>query len=128
MSPASPESIEIGRNYLNSMLEMWLSEQIKIGTTPLDAPGDELNEPDDCRNGIISNLSIELSPQFDNGGNAPSAQLNRLASTQKRAIERIYGTHTVPKLTVSSTLPRGSGNRRDRFHSVYFDEGGKLDG
>ena len=58
VSPASAESILVGKSALNSMLEMWLSKGIDFGFAPLDAPGDDLSEPPDTRNGISSNLAI----------------------------------------------------------------------
>ena len=127
VSPASPASIVLGMEKLNSMLEMWLSQGIETGATPLDVPGDELNEPNDTRNGIISNLSLELAPDFDNGKNVVSLELRRNAKAGYANIKNLYQKFTVPKKVVSSTLPIGAGNLRWGNWRVYFPKGGTID-
>ncbi len=126
ISPASPASIELGKKKLNSMLEMWLSKGISIGFTPLDVPGNELNEPPDTRNGIISNLSIELSPDFDNGKAIVSQELRRNARVGFSDIKNLYQIITVPNKVVSSTLPVGAGNSRGINRRVFFRKGGVV--
>lgn len=128
ISPASPESIELGMKILNSMLEMWLSESILIGFTPLKAPGDELNETPDTTNGIISNLAIQLAPDFSNGTQIVSPELRTLARVDLIKIKRIYEKITVPRKVVSSTLPRGQGNQRHGFNRQYFPKGHTING
>ena len=128
VSPASPNSITKGMNKLNSMLEMWLSLNIVIGFTPLDKPGDELNEPSDTRNGIIDNLSIELAPLFDNGKVVVSAALKQNATRGLTNIKNIYQKIAVPDKGVSSTLPFGAGNRRGINRRVFFPKGGTVNG
>lgn len=128
IAPASPESIELGMKILNSMLEMWLSKNIQIGFTPLEAPGDELNETPDTTNGIISNLSLKLAPDFDNGVQIVSIELRRDARVELIEIKRIYEKIVIPKKVVSSTLPTGSGNQRNSFNRRYFPKGHTIDG
>lgn len=128
IAPASPESIELGMKILNSMLELWLSQNIQIGFTPLKAPGDELNEPPDTTNGIISNLAIQLAPDFDNGGQIVSIELRTLARVDLIQIKRIYEKITVPRKVVSSTLPTGQGNQRNSLNRRYFPKGHTING
>lgn len=128
ISPASPSSIVLGKEKLNSMLEMWLSQGIDIGFTPLDVPGDELNEPNDTTNGIIDNLSLRLAPAFDNGKQIVSPDLRRDAKVGYANIKNLYQKLTVPQKVVSSTLPKGAGNRRWGNRRVFFPKGGTLDG
>ena len=127
-SPASPESFVLGMENLNSMLELWLSKNIQIGFTPLEAPGDELNEPPDATNAIVNKLAIQLAPDFDNGVEIVSSSLARNANVQMIEIKRIYQKLTVPCKVVSSTLPTGQGNQRWGWRRTYFPKGGTVDG
>lgn len=124
LSPSSPENIIKGMKKLNSMLEGWLSKNILIGFTPLEAPGDNLNEPADTRNGIIYNLAINLASTFKV---AVSPDLKGLATVGMDDIAQIYQVHVIPAKVVSDTLPVGAGNRRWRDARVFFPVGTELD-
>ena len=128
VSPADPDSIIVGMERLNSMLEMWLSFGIDIGFTPLEVPGDELNEPPDTRNGIIANLALQLAPTFDNGKVIVSPVLQRDAKLGYHNIKNIYQRLTIPKKVVSSTLPVGAGNSRRVHARTFFRKGATLNG
>lgn len=128
LAPASPASIILGLEILNSMLEMWLSKDIAIGFTPLDVPGDELNEPTDTTNGIISNFALIAAPDFDNGKNTVSNELRINAKTQFMDIKNLYQKITIPDKVVSSTLPVGAGNSRGVNRRVFFPKGGTING
>lgn len=129
VQPAAPETITEGRDILNSMLQLWLSENIDLGIVPLDAPGEELGEPLDARNAIIDNLALRLSPDFDNGGPIVSNQLLSNARREFALIKNLYQTIEIPVKIVSSTLPVGQGNRtgfgRQR---VFKGVGGTVNG
>ena len=112
VSPAVPESILLGMNKLNSLMELWLSRGIKLGTTPLSEPGDDLNEPADARSAIVSNLAIVLAPSFDNGKNIVSANLKSAATRGYNDIKVLYQETVIPTKRFSSTLPLGAGNIR----------------
>lgn len=127
-SPANPEAIESARKSLNSMLEMWLTDDIRIGFTPLDVVADDLNEPADARNGIVNNLAIELLADFP-GLNQP-AGLVSAARSQKAMIKKFYQSHSIPKRRVSGTLPRGEGNNQRwnrRDDRIFFDKVDELE-
>lgn len=128
IAPASPASIVLGMKRLNSMLETWLTKNIAIGFTPLEVPGDELNEPADTRNGIISNLAIAVAPPFDNGRNIVSNELRTNAKTQFGDIKNLYQKVTIPDKVVSSTLPVGAGNSRGVNRRTFFPKGGTING
>lgn len=128
VSPASPNSIVLGMEKLNSMLEMWLTLGITIGFTPLEVPGDELNEPNDTKNGIIDNLAVELAPNFDNGKVVVSPALRQNAIRNFNHIKNLYQSVTVPTKVVSSTLPVGAGNSRGVNSRVFFPKDATLDG
>jgi len=127
VAPATPDSIVLGMENLNSMLEMWLSDNIELGYTPLEAPGDELNEPIDSRNGIISNLSLFIAPAFDNGKQIVSPSLTRSANRDFNKIKALYQRLTIPDKVVSSTLPVGQGNQRGFRQRAFFPRGSKID-
>lgn len=126
--PAAPETIVVGRDILNSMLQMWLSEGIDLGIVPLDAPGEELGEPLDARNAIIDNLALWLSPDFDNGENIVSEQLMSNARKGKNIIRNLYQDVVIPLKIVSSTLPVGQGNRTGFLRRVFKGKGGTVNG
>ena len=126
--PAAPETIIEGRDVLNSMLMLWLSEGIDIGIVPLDAPGDELGEPLDARNAIIDNLALRLSPDFDNGESIVSQQLMTNAKREFTLIRNLYQKVVIPLKIVSSTLPLGQGNRTGFLRRIYKGIGGTVNG
>ncbi len=124
VSPAAPESIEIGRKKLNSMLEMWLTRSIVIAFSPLEAAGNDLNEPLDCRNGIVTNLALEMAPLFSNGKQIVSPQLRSNAARDFQSIKSLYGCVTIPLKVLSSTTPVGAGNSHNsRFSRTFWRRG-----
>jgi len=126
IAPASPASIVLGMEILNSMLELWLSRNIQIGFTPLKVPGDELNETPDSKNAIISNLALSLAPDFDNGKNVVSRELKINAHNQFDEIKRLYQKIIIPNKVVSGTLPVGAGNTRGVQRKTFFGGGAIL--
>ena len=120
VSPAAPESIEDGRKKLNSMLEMWLTRSIVIAFSPLEAAGDDLNEPADCYNGIVENLAIECASLFSNGKVIVTPDLRANAKRNFNNIKSLYGCVTVPNKVLSSTTPTGAGNSQNNTYSRTF--------
>ena len=125
-APADPESVEIGMDRLNAMLQGWLSDGIDLGIIPLSEPGIELGEPTDTTLAIQFNLSLVLAPLFDNGDNVVSVELKNNASREFRRIENLYETFTIPDKVVSSTLPRGAGNTAGRFRRIFSGKGATI--
>ena len=123
VSPADPESIVKAMKVLNSMLQLWLSKSIDMGTTPLKNPGDELNEPLDGRQVIIYNLAVKTAPMFENGKVIVSQDLKRNALSGFDDIRSLYQVITIPDKVVSSTLPRGQGNTRFRDFRIFQGHG-----
>lgn len=111
-SPAAPESIENALKKLNSMVELWLSRNIRLGVVPLKVVGDDLQEPIDARNAIVSNLALLLAPDFDAGKIVVSKDLKASAARDFGQIQVIYQRHFIPNKTISSTTPLGQGNFR----------------
>lgn len=126
-APADPESIESGMNTLNSMLQIWLTNDIKLGTVVLKVPGDELGEPLDATQTIIDNLAIMLSPDFSNGTIVVSPNLTAIARKGYTMIKNNYQEVSVPNKVVSSTLPRGAGNVRGTLANVFNTNGSTID-
>ena len=125
-SPADAESLELGKDALNSMLEMWLSEGIDFGFAPLDNIGDDLDEPRDVTNGIVFNLAIWMAPDFDNGKVVVSPILKGRATASFYTIAQIYRVEVIPAKVVSSTLPRGAGHRQGFQDQVFFSQGDTI--
>lgn len=127
VTPPAPESIDAGLKALNSMLEMWLSRNIVIGTTPLDKAGDDLNEPGDTRNAIVTNLALEVAPLFSSGKQIVSPELRSNARRGFMSVKSLYGSVTIPDKVLSSTTPIGAGNRLNSgFGSNAFWPRGKT--
>ncbi len=118
-SPANAEAIETGRQALNSMIETWISQGIRMGVTPLKVPADELNEPADAYLGVVDNLAINLAADFS--ANIPPT-LATSARRGYRQIRKTYEPVTIPEKIPSSTLPRGQGteHRQWRYWSPFF--------
>lgn len=129
VSPANNESLQDGLKKLNSMMEIWLSQGIIIGFSPLDVIGNDLNEPLDCRSGIVSNLAIECAPLFNNGDQIVSPQLRSNARRDIAIIKSLYRTNEIPKKVLSSTTPIGAGNARSGgFNNrTFWPKGGEVD-
>lgn len=109
--PANDESIDLGRRALNSMLETWITQGIRLGLTPVPVPGDDLNEPADAYNAIVANLALILAPNFNA---TPSREVYRSANAGYAEIRKMYEAVVIPQKGVSSTLPLGQGNRYRR--------------
>ncbi len=126
--PDEPDNLVKGMKKLNAMLELWLSRGVNIGFTPLEVPGDQLNELADTTSGIKYNLALEMSTLFDNRDVIVSDQLRRLARNTKREIFRLYKSNIIPDKVISSTTPQGEGNRADVDAPVFFPEGQTING
>lgn len=127
VAPADPSDITDGKDVLNSMLQSWIMRNVSIGITPLNVPGDELNEPADTTNGIVYNLALAMSPRFDNGKTIVSKELRDLARSEYAWIEGEYYRIFVPAINVSSTLPRGAGNTRGIDPQVFYGTQTEID-
>lgn len=127
-APAAPETVVEGADALNSMLQTWTSQGIDLGIVPLEAPGDELGEPNDATNAIIENLALILAPNFDNGKMVVSVTLEKNAKRDYNIVKNLYQIVTIPNKVVSSTLPKGAGNKYPLFSDTYFRKGGIVNG
>lgn len=114
-SPASPEDIEGAVTTLNSMLSLWKSKGIELGITPLESAGNELGEPLDATNAIISNLAIRLADDYEEGQAVVTPTLINNANRDYQDLINVgYRKFVVPQVIPSSTLLTGEGNR-NRF-------------
>lgn len=125
-APADPESIELGMKTLNSMLQLWLSQQIDLGISPLEAPGNEVGEPLDTTQAIIDNLAVSLSPNFSNGTAIVSSELRANAVNGYNQTKSLYQVFTIPNKVVSSTLPRGAGNKSASNTRTFAGKGATI--
>lgn len=122
-APADPESISIGKDMLNGMMEAWESKNIILGTSPLKVPGDDLNEPADAFLGIVNNLAVQMGPMF---GKPVSQDVKINARTGMIEIKKLFWQITVPKKIVDGNLPMGEGNNRGFDERVFFGSGQSL--
>lgn len=123
--PSSPEQITDGMVKLNSMMQIWLDDDIEIGFTPLTVPGDDLNEVESVRNAIVANLALSLASVY-------RAEITQsLQNEARKSLDRIknrYQTVCIPDKVVSSTLPLGAGNSKGQDARTFFPKGGTVDG
>jgi len=122
--PSSPEQITDGLKRLNSMVQVWQSQGIKMGIVPLEHPGEELSEPIDATDAIVDNLAIRMAPDYSK---PVSKDLRDNARRGYNDICTEYQEFTIPDKVVSSTLPYGEGNVGFR-RRVFFPKGGTLNG
>ena len=94
------------------MLSKWLSQNIRIGTNPLEVAGDNLGEPADAYNTIVSQLALVLAPDFDAGKIVVSKDLKASAGRDFGHLCTLYQRVTIPAKVISSTTPLGQGNLR----------------
>lgn len=128
-APAAPETITEGRDTLNAMLQSWLSRNINLGIVPLDAVGEEVGEPADATNAIVFNLAMLLAPDFDNGKEVVSNSLAMNARKEFQIISTLYNTTTIEAKVVSSTLPKGQGNKQSFGNfPIFYQVGETIDG
>ncbi len=126
VSEPDPSSVQTAFDALTGMIEDWNAQSIITDAVVPTVPGDDLGEKADTTNAFISNLSILVSPDFDNGKQIVSPALMRQAASQFVMIKAKYQTFTIPNKVVSSTLPVGQGNRRWRWDSAFFPEGSEI--
>ena len=127
-SPASPEDFDDAVLVLNAMVATWLSKGIRLGIVPLEAAGDELGEPNDTTNAIISNLAIKLAADYEDGQAIVTQTLKNEATSEFEDLANSgYREIFIPQIIPSSTLVTGEGNK-NRFvrRRNYFGVGRPL--
>ena len=125
IKPAGPESIETGKDMLNSMISRWIDDGINTGMVPLKAVGDELSEPLSLTNTVASNLALELHPLFPASQVSPALRVN--ANKTYNDMLNKYQAITIPEPQVRETLPVGQGNRdHSFFDKTFFDRGDEI--
>ena len=127
VAPAPAEALDIGFRNLNAMVHGWLTRNIKLGISPLEAVGDELHETPDVYWALITNLAITLAPNYDSGKNVVSQTLRANASISFQLVKNAYLDITIPSKVVSATLPRGQGARIWWTDSIFFGAGAKIE-
>ncbi len=127
-SEASPATFVIGKDKLNAMLQLWISQGILLETTPINSVGGEVSEPQDARNGIILNLAVELEMEFGVSDVPSSQRLHGNAAKAYNDIKRLYQSLTIPQRVVSSTTPIGAGNPRYWRTNAFKPRGGTVNG
>lgn len=90
---------------MNNLVEGYEADGLVLGWTTVTSLSDTLTIDDGAVRGLISNLAIELAPDY---GGEVDAALVKQAADGMRTIEKIGVTITAA--TNPSTLPKGSGN------------------
>ena len=115
-APLTSNEIQTGIRYLNRMMTAFAVDGLNIGFTQITNIGDSMTVPDGALQGIVSNLALNLAPQF--GADITPALLKK-ASDGLGAIQAI--AVTVFPTPFGGTLPIGSGNEFDVSASeVHF--------
>ena len=126
--PQDPQAISDGFDELKSMLELWESEGVDMGTKPTTTPGDDIEEPPDAFGAITDCLAIRIAPFFDNGRAVVSQELRANAINGEIVIKNLYRRVDIPGRKVSSTTPRGAGHQGSRYYdSTFFGDDRELE-
>lgn len=125
---ADPEADVDLMNMYNSMIIEWFGLEIKAidGNpllNPIKVPGEELGEPLDTKLAIEYNLAVLAFPLFHAGNKPLSPVTSKTAERLLNYLKTVYQDVTIPKMVVSSTLPRGEGVSPVRNQGPYFDRG-----
>lgn len=123
IKPAGPESMEVGKDTLNSMHSSWQDDGIEFGALPLNAVGDEFSEPMGLTNTIMDNLAILLQPQFP--GTQISMDLRANATRGYTDMKAKFQSMEIPKLVARPTLVKGQGNK-SYYSDTFFDSGEEI--
>lgn len=123
--PSSPEQITDGMHKLNSLIQMWVTQDIFLNIQPLKSAGDQLDEPIDVRNALVFNLAIILANLYSF---PVTVDLKRQASKTFGVIERNYKKLDIPEKVVSSTLPRGQGQNKGVDPQIFKRKGSTVNG
>ena len=125
-APADPEADVDMMNFYNSMALEWHGLQIldKNGgplLNPIKVPGEELGERLDVKTAIEYNLAVLAFPLFHTGNKPLSPVIINTANRLLDYLKTVYQDVTIPKMVVSSTLPRGDGVSPGRNQGPFFD-------
>lgn len=103
---------------MNNWMASLQSQSIDIGYTPVSNLSDEITVPDGAVLGIISNMAIQVSPDY--GGDISPALIGQ-AQEGMKTIRRLGQLSSQTKRP--STLPIGSGNDDNStgLTSKYYD-------
>ena len=126
VDPITVEGLNSGFRKLNSMLQLWQSQGIIFNFVPLQVVGDDLFEPPDTYNAIISNLAILMAPTNEDGKPLVGADLKNNARSNYEWVKVLYEQITIPDKVASSLLPRGQGNSKGVFRKVFNGVGGTV--
>ena len=110
--PIEAVDFQTSIRYLNRMMATFASQGINLGYTVVTLPTDVITVAAGAIEGVIFNLAVRLSPQYDmpvNPGLAVNAQ-EGLDAMRQIAVEVV--TSSFP-----CTLSRGSGNEGDSIYS-----------
>jgi len=103
---------------MNNLMLAYDADGIKLGYTVVTDLGDEITIPTGALRGLIANVAIEISPDYD-GVISPGLQL---AAAQGLDTMRLIGLTIIPT-AFPSTLPIGSGNEDDNGLTSHFYPG-----
>jgi hypothetical protein len=93
----------------------WDASGLQLGFTEINSLGDEVTVPTGALRGVIANLAIEVSPDY-NG--QVSEGLALAARDGLNTIRKISVVRPISQLPC--TLPIGSGNEYENYNLSYF--------
>lgn len=126
VDPMNAESLVVGLEILNSMLQLWQSQAIKFDFVPIETPGEDLFEPPDVTNALKNNLAVAMAPDFQDAQPTVSLELKEQAKSDYEWIKTLYQVFTIPNKIASSLLPRGAGNSKGIFRKVFTGTDGTI--
>jgi hypothetical protein len=112
LKKAKADDISKGLSALQSLLQQFRTMGIILSTSPVESPNDEVGESLDTRNAIQNILAVEIATNYDNGQTIVSQSLSTNAESGMAFLRKWYKTDDLPLRRISSTAPRGAGNRK----------------
>lgn len=100
---------------LNNMMLAYDADGIALGYTEVTSLSDQVTVPTGALRGVIANLAIEVSPDYDGVITAALADAAKQGLNTMRKIGMSLAASRYP-----STLPRGSGNYNNGYDSAFY--------
>ena len=116
-APIQADEAQTAIRAMNRMMAQFDSQGISLGYTKVTSLGDLVTIPDGALNGLVYNLALRLSPQFD----APVTQALVAAAADGLDAMRRLSVEIIPS-SLPPTLPIGSGNEGEYCQDHFYDE------
>ncbi len=99
----TPEELATGKDFLDTMMALWSSKNLKVPYNFAGDTEDDSGLPDTALEAVATNLALRLAPTF--GKQVPM----EVRSTAKQGLNALYSDSAKPLSMQFPNLPRGAG-------------------